>query len=76
MAALTAGVAEIRAAEASAIPDDAPAASMPLAKLYQYAHCALLYSGAATKWAEKTPEEKAEFDAAVRLLKEKRKVRD
>lgn len=48
---------------------------MPLAKLYQYAHCALLYSGAATKWAEKTPEEKAELDAAVRLLKEKRKVK-
>lgn len=48
---------------------------MPLSKLYQYAHCALLYSGAATKWAKKTPEEKAEFDAAVRLLKEKRKVR-
>ena len=45
-------------------------------QLYQYAHCALLYSGAATKWAEKTPEEKAELDAAVRLLKEKRKVRD
>ncbi len=48
---------------------------MPLSALYQFAHCALLYAGCATRWSEPTPEERAERDAVAARLRERMKRR-
>lgn len=42
---------------------------MPLAQLYQFSHCALLYAGCATDWKNRTEQEQA----TVRAWLSKRK---
>lgn len=48
---------------------------MPLSKLYQFAHCALLYAGCDTKWARKTDADRAADAAALRELRAMREKR-
>lgn len=46
--------------------------TMPLAKLYQFAHCALLYAGAATRWRFRTADEDAALRSAAARLRAQR----
>lgn len=47
--------------------------TFPLAQLYQFLHCSLLYSGVNTQWQYRTPEEEEEHQRIVNRLKAKRK---
>ncbi len=46
---------------------------MPLAKLYQFAHCALLFAGCATRWSHRTADEDNDLKTAIKKLKEAQK---
>ena len=43
---------------------------MPLSKLFQYAHCALLYAGCATRWKHGDPEGDERFRRWLARMKE------
>ena len=47
--------------------------AMPLAQLFQFAHCALLEAGCDTAWTNRTREEQAEFDEICEFLRKQKK---
>lgn len=46
--------------------------TLPLSQVYQFVHCALLFSGANTKWKNRTDTEQSEHEQHVAILKRNR----
>lgn len=44
---------------------------MPLAQLYQFAHCSMLAAGAITRWRNRMPAEQSDYDAALARLRQR-----